>query len=423
MADVLVIGAGITGLSCAWTLRKLGVDAVVLESSDRAGGMIRTARMDGYLIEWGPNSILPTAETMDFLDEVGLSSELAKADPRAPRYIYIDGRLRKAPFGAITAGGLLRMLAEPFIRSRSPSGESVADFFRRRVGSEAHDRLVAPVVTGIYAGDTQQLSAEASFPRLVELERKYGSITLGMLRSRSRTGKRKPRSRISTFPSGLERLPNRLAEDLNVEFGVAKSRLADAKAVVITVPAYRAVAALEGDAPALARLLESVRYAPMVVAASSVADDSFREPLRGFGFLVPRTERIHLLGTLFSSALFPGRAPRGRQLLTSFIGGTFQAGAVEWSDERLWDTVCGELKRVLQVSSSPEPVTIVRHPRALPQYVIGHERWVAAVREELKRTPGLFLAGNYLDGVSVPACIEQGRRTARAAAEYLRRKP
>jgi oxygen-dependent protoporphyrinogen oxidase len=161
----------------------------------------------------------------------------------------------------------------------------------------------------------------------------------------------------------------------------------------------------------------------MVIAATSVPEKSFKEPLRGFGFLVPRNEGLHLLGTLFSSSLFAGRAPEGRVLLTSFVGGSFEPGAVDWPDERVWDTVCPELQRVLETSTVPEPVALYRHRCAIPQYSIGHESWVEALADELKQSPGLFITANYVQGVSVPVCIEHGARTAQAVAEYLRSNP
>jgi oxygen-dependent protoporphyrinogen oxidase len=194
----------------------------------------------------------------------------------------------------------------------------------------------------------------------------------------------------------------------------------DARVTVLAVPAHRAVEILEHSHSALAKLLQKVRYAPMLVAATSLPEDSLKEPLRGFGFLAPRDQGLHLLGTLFSSALFTGRAPKGRVFLTSFIGGAFEPEALDWSDEHVWDIVCSELNRVLETSTMPEPVALFRHRKAIPQYDIGHERWVVALKSEVQKLPGLFMTANYLEGVSVPACIEQGERTAHAVAEYFR---
>lgn len=417
MSDALIIGAGISGLSCAWTLRKLGVDATVVESGDRAGGVMRTHRIGGYVIEGGPTTLLPKPETQEFIEELHLSPQLVK--PAGARFVYAGGRLRRVPFGAMSVAGLLRILAEPAIRSKSHADESVFDFFRRRMGREAAD-LVSTAVMGIYAGDTKTLSAAAAFPRMFDLERKYGSVILGMLRSGKRGAGRSTGS--ATFKDGFETLANRIAQDVNVRLGVPEVRLSDARAVVVATPAHRAASVLERDHPSLARLLRSVEYAPMIVAAAAVPDKSFPEPLRGFGFLVPRSEGMHTLGSIFTSALFPDRAPPGMQLLSSFMGGAFEPEVIGWPDDRVWDTVGGELKRILRLSSLPQPVLLIRHEWALAQYKIGHERFVGAVREELKGKPGLFLTGNYLAGAGVADCIEQGQQTARAVAEYLRRK-
>src|SRR5207248_2057990 len=171
MPDVVVIGAGISGLSCAWSLKKLGIDAVVLEAGSRPGGVIRTERINGYQIESGPNSIQSAPAALRLVDEIGLWDELLAPAPNAPRFVYWDRKLRKFPFGPLTTSGILRLMREPFVRSKSSQDESVRDFFRRRLGPQAHDRLVAPALTGIYAGDTSKLSMAAVFPKIITMER------------------------------------------------------------------------------------------------------------------------------------------------------------------------------------------------------------------------------------------------------------
>ncbi|OLD18037.1 MAG: hypothetical protein DMG19_06180 [Acidobacteria bacterium] len=428
MPEVLIIGAGISGLACAWRLKKLGIDTEIVEAATRAGGVIRTENINGYQIEWGPNSIQPAPAALKLIDEAGLWDDLLPPDPHAPRYIYLKGRLRKFPFGPLSLGGIARILAEPFIRSKSPKDESVRDFLVRRFGKQAHDRLAGPLFTGIYAADTGQLSMAAVLPRMLEMERDYGSLTAAMLRSFTRrrkrveTTKRRPRGFTLSFPLGMETLPARLAESLTIRYAVGDARIGMAPSTIITVPAYRAVDIVEKDCPDLARLLQNVRYSPIIVAASSLPEHSLKEPLSGFGFLVPREEGLHVLGTIFSSALFPGRAPDGRVLLTSFIGGSFEPHVLDWSDDQVWDVVGSELQRVLDSETKPDPVALVRHEHALPQYNIGHERWVASLNEQLQRIPGVFVTANFLEGASVPACIEQAERSAHRVAEFLRRK-
>src|SRR2546422_972960 len=211
MAEVIIIGAGISGLSCSWTLKKLGIDAVILEATSRPGGVICTENVQGYQIEWGPNSIQPAPGALKLIDEVGLWNDLLPPDPHAPRYIYLNRRLRKFPFGPLSFGGIARILAEPFIRSKSPQDESVRDFLIRRFGRQAHDRLAGPLFTGIYATDTAQLSVAAVLPRMLEMERDHGSLTAAMFRSftqrqksGSATTKQRPRGFTLSFPAGME---------------------------------------------------------------------------------------------------------------------------------------------------------------------------------------------------------------------------
>jgi len=430
MPDVTIIGAGITGLSCAWSLKKLGIDAIVLEATGRPGGVIRTETINGYQVEAGPNSFQAAAPALKLIEDAGLWDELQPPAPNAPRFIYWDGKLRKFPFGPLTIPGILRLLREPLVRSKSPVDESVRDFFIRRAGRQVHDRLVAPALTGIYAGNTTNLSMAAVFPKIVEMEREHGSLTKAFLKSGKTRGnpsssptRPKPKGSAFSFPDGLETLPKRLAEHVSIRYNSAgEARIGDASVTVVTAPAYQAASLLDPHNASLARLLRKVEYAPMVIAAVSVPAHSFTRPLAGFGFLVPRNQGLHLLGSLFSSALFPNRAPEGQELLTCFIGGMFEPEAIEWPDERVFETVCAEIKAALHISELPRPVALFRQAHAIPQYSIGHERWVAAVKAELTQMPGLFLAANYLEGVSLPACIDQGDRTARAVAEYLGRK-
>src|SRR5262245_811774 len=188
-ADVTIIGAGISGLSCAWNLKRLGIDAIVLEASSRAGGVIRTERIDGYQVEAGPNSFQSTASALQLVEEVGLWDDLLPPAPNASRFVYWNGKPRTIPFGPLSPGGILRVLREPFVRSRTHADESVRDFFIRRVGQQAHDRLVAPALTGIYAANTANLSMAAVFPKIVEMEREHGSLVkafLGSLRRRNK---------------------------------------------------------------------------------------------------------------------------------------------------------------------------------------------------------------------------------------------
>jgi oxygen-dependent protoporphyrinogen oxidase len=245
---------------------------------------------------------------------------------------------------------------------------------------------------------------------------------MGLIRGRSKNPNRK-RKVISSFADGMDTLTKRMAERLDIRLCSSGIRIGldvHAKATVLAIPAYRAAEVLDNSAPDAAAVLRSIPYEPMVIAATSLSHDSLTAPLRGFGFLAPRSERMNILGTIFNSNLFNGRAPRGRHLLTSFLGGALKPEVFDWPEERVWNVVGSELKRVLKSTLQPTPVGLVRHRRAIPQYTIGHADRIRALQTELRRSRGLFITGNFFDGVSVPACMEHADLTAREVAAFLR---
>src|SRR5262249_36215527 len=247
----------------------------------------------------------------------------------------------------------------------------------------------------IYAGNTANLSMAAVFPKIIAMEREHGSLAAAFLRSlrgkkkAAREASPKPKGSIFSFTDGVETLPRRLAEQLNIQYNCKDVQVGDAPVTVITIPAHRASRLLERSHPALSSMLSRIEYAPMAIAAVSFPDFSFKSPLNGFGFLVPRNQGLHLLGALFSSALFPERAPKGRELLTCFVGGMFEPEAIQWPDDQVWEIVCPEIQSALESSEMPQPVALFRHHHAIPQYTIGHDKWVQEVKEELKKIPGL----------------------------------
>ncbi len=430
MPDVIVVGAGVSGLACARGLQRAGLEALVLETDTRPGGVVSSERVDGYLLESGPNTILPTPESIAMIAAAGLEDQLIAAPPGAPRFVYAGGRLRRVPW-VLSPAGTLRALAEPFVRRRRESGdESLAAFFERRFGREAHARLAAPFVTGIYAGDTRELGIQGVFPRLARMEADFGSVVAGMVRGR---GKRQ-RHRLASFRDGMGTLARGLARGIDIRFETPADALApgwrlqtgagtfEAPAVVLATPAPAAARLLRPVDSDLSDHLGAVCYAPIVVASLAVAAEEFPKRLAGFGFLAPRDAGLKVLGTLFNSALFPGRAPEGQTLLTSFLGGRLSPEVLDESDDRLWSAVCSDVERVLGLAAgSGRPIRLMRYRRAIPQYRVGHTAWRSRLRAGLAGVNGLFLTGNYLDGVSVPAAMEHGARTAEEVTRYIRR--
>ncbi len=446
---IVVIGGGISGLSCAWRLRQLGAEVLLLESEDRTGGVIRSDVCDGVLFEAGPQSFMLTPALADLIRELDLEGSLLLANPRAPRYVVIGGRLRAVPLGpALLFSSLLswstklRLLSEPFGRSTPPDDdESIAAFIRRKFGAELLDRLVAPMVAGIYAGDAERLSLRSAFPALHQWEEQYGSLLRGMIKSRPKDGNSRERSGgLATVVHGnnslTAQLHGRLTDSVLLRARALWIHLANhgsggrfelayerdgqrvaifADSVVVATPARVAASLLAPLVPAAADLAR-IEYAPVAVVAGSYMTEHLKSPLDGFGFLVPRAERLRILGTVWNSSLFPGRAPEAQTLLTSFVGGMTDPAAGSLPDEPLYQTVESELRRVLGIMLAPRVRFAQRWPHAIPQYNLGHAELIRRVRAALDATPGLFLAGNYLEGPAIGACVSVSNHIAEAAS-------
>lgn len=482
--DVVVIGAGISGLVCAYRLKMLGLDVALVERSGRAGGVIQSERVDGYLIERGPNSSQGSEELMALVEELGLMGEVAEGDPKAPAYVYFEGKLHPVPSSAVafinsnllSLRGKLRILKEPLVPARrADEEESIASFARRRIGREAAERMVAPFVSGVYAGDAEKLSVLAAFPSLANLETGYGGLFRGMV-AKARGARRAKKSagavldkaaptrrRLVSFQSGMESLPaslaSRLGEDLMTEVGdlrvgaagrgsnnpgpdaadfyadprpatrdtrhgrfVLETGRAGAIAcehVVIATPSRAAASIVAPLSDELRRLLEEVYYPPLSIIYLSYDEAAIKTRLDGFGFLVPPSERMSILGCVWNSSLFKGRAPEGKSLLTLFIGGARNPEAARLPEAEMVSLAHSELQKILGVSSEPQLIAITRWERAIPQYNLGHAARVRRIEALLKNTPGLHLIGNYLHGVSTGDCIKEAGRVAEEVANSL----
>jgi protoporphyrinogen/coproporphyrinogen III oxidase len=442
-------------LACAHRLQQQGVDVTVYESNSAAGGLIDSVEKDGLLFEAGPQSFQGTPALLDLIRELGLESQLQKADPRAPRYVLLHGRLRKVPMSpqALLTSTLLNPLSrwkiasEPFKKSQPPTEEeSVAAFVRRKFGHEILEYLVAPFVSGVYAGDPEKLSLKAAFPTLDEWEREYGSVLRGAIKSRAPKEQRTSAPPLCSFAHGVATLPRALAEKLgdslqyetravSATFSAQPSAggaareirvvrngqelSAHAGAVVMATPAYAAAHVLESFSPPLAQTLSGIAYAPVAVVASTYYRQQVGDPLEGFGFLVPRGEKVRTLGTVWNSSLFPGRAHEGSVTITSFIGGATDPDVIRLHEENIAAIVTEENARILGITGPPVEVAVWKYPRALPQYNLGHGHIVESIRDAERASPGLFFAGNYLEGPAIGKCVETGFQTAEAVGKYL----
>jgi protoporphyrinogen/coproporphyrinogen III oxidase len=445
----LVVGGGISGLVCAHALRKSGIDAQLVECSSRPGGVIQSVSRNGFLLELGPQSFSSTPALRQLCAELGISNELIQASPNAPRYVLIEGKLRSVPLNppAFFMSSLIdgstkwALMRDIFGKSIPPDAdESVAAFIRRKFSSQLLDRLVGPFVSGIYAGDPEQLSLRSAFPQLYEAEQSAGSIVRGMLQlAKSKKGTRE-RPTLQSFREGNETLVHSLANKLGASLltetsvtrisrqnddsfdvyleGKRGSESVSARSLILAMPTDVTGSLLAGLDSSFETQLSSVEYAAIAVVSLGYRKADVVHSLNGFGFLVPRSAGLTVLGSVWNSSLFPGRAPEGHALLTSFVGGTTDPAATQLKPEGLVGLVHREISPLLSIKSGPIFSNVTIWPHALPQYNLGHADRMATVAKACSRFTGLWLTGNYLRGPAIGSCVDQ----ALAVAEEVRKK-
>jgi protoporphyrinogen/coproporphyrinogen III oxidase len=460
---VVVVGGGISGLSAAHRLTELdpGLNVVVLEAGQRAGGVLQTVHRDGFLIEQSADNFITNVPwAVDLCRRIGLGDQLisTRTEHRGALVVH-RGRLVRVPEGFVLLAsarlwplvttpilsplGKLRLLAERFVPRRIESGdESLAAFARRRLGREAFERLVQPLIGGIYTADPEQLSLAATMPRFIEMERRWGSL-IRAARSES-TSKNDQESGaryglFATLQSGLGTLVERLVEKLSpgsvrLDSPVKKIiRHADGSfvldvhgqdsipcdGVIVTAPAPQSAILLADVDEAIAQVLGKIQYAGTSIVTLAYRREQIGHALDGFGFVVPAIERRQILAGSFSSMKFDGRAPEGYVLLRIFIGGACQSELNTLQDDELRAIVTGELRQLLNARGEPLFSEVVRWPNAMPQYYLGHRERVAAIERGIERLRGLELAGNAYHGVGIPHCIHSGELAAERMVSTL----
>jgi protoporphyrinogen/coproporphyrinogen III oxidase len=452
-ADVIVIGGGISGLTLAHTLHRAGTRVLVLEKERAAGGTMKTVRDGGWLVETGPNSALETTPVIgEIIAQVGLAGEMLYADPASDRrYILRDGALHPLPMSPPkflasrlwTAAGKLRLLAEPFI-GRGAGEETVAQFVERRLGKEFLDYAIDPFVAGVFAGSPSHLSVQAAFPRLYALEKNYGGLVRGMIggarERRKNPEKAKDRAKMFSFRSGMQVFPEAIAGSLgdafrpgcSIErierdpgggFGVSGTENGSpcrwkASRVVLAVPASAAERLLRPHSSEAADGVAAIPYPPVAEVFLGYPLEALGRPLDGFGFLVPAKEQRRILGTIWSSALFPGRAPAGHAALTTFVGGSRQPESASMSEADLIRATKEELADLMGVKGEPVYARVNRWERAIPQYRIGHLKIMESIDRLENSIPGFYVCSNFRGGISVGDCVKNASALAhRIAAE------
>jgi oxygen-dependent protoporphyrinogen oxidase len=471
---VAIVGGGLSGLTAAFRLGEIcqaaarPLDLHVFEGSNQCGGIIRTERIDDYLVELGADSFITNKPwAVDLCRRLGLEDELIGTDERFRRsWVLRAGRPVPVPEGFMllspakirpvlfsplfTPWGKLRMGLEYFLpRKTDGTDESLASFVRRRFGREALERLVQPLVGGIYTSDPEKLSLKATMPRFLDMEREYRSLIRAsrlQARKQGEAERQDSGARYSLFltlAGGLGellvRLEQRVREYGKIHLGTGVSEvgrksgnsspgsdgtweltLADGSrqtfdAVIVTTPAHRAAELLSSSSAELAGALRQIEYASSAVVVSGHRLEQIASPLDAFGLVIPHAERRKILAVSFSSRKFPGRAPDGHVILRTFVGGALQPELCELDDEELRALVAEELQSTLGVSGEPEFVRVARYRNAMPQYYVGHLDLVSAIEKATDELVGLELAGSAYSGVGIPDCI----KTAQSAAERL----
>ncbi len=464
--DVLVIGAGISGLTIAHELaiaKKYRV--MVAEAQDRVGGSITSAKNDeGYQWEEGPNSFQPAPELLRLAVQVGLKDELVLADGKLPRFVFLNGKLNALPMSpqsaiaskVLTWGGKIRLAlgAIGFARPAMAGEESVEQFFARILGKQAVSNLVAPFISGVYAGDPKRLSARAAFSKIARLE-SYGGLLAGaILSSKERKAQKLndpniPKTKsgeLGSFRQGIQMLPEAIATKLREagtpvkqqwilrslekqgEVYISKfdtpmgEEIVTSRSVVLTTPAYVTAKLLQDYLPAASQALNEIFYPTVACVVLAYPKSEFAYDMKGFGNLIPRTQGIRTLGTIWSSSLFAGRAPAGWQLLLNFIGGTLDPALAKLSESEIIAAVHQDLKRtILRPDTKVQPNAIAVHvwDKAIPQYEIGHLERIAIVETELQKSQGLYISANFIGGVALGDCIKRSLQEAIKIDKYL----
>ena len=457
---VIVIGAGISGLATAWWLHKSGVDVAVLENGIAVGGTMKTDYTGGWLIETGPNSALETTPLLRKLSaDVGIEDEFIYANEAADnRYILRDGILHPLPMkpGLFLKSrlwslpGKLRLLKEPFI-GRSSKDETIAEFVVRRLGNEFLDYAINPFVAGVYAGSPEQLSVQAAFPKLYALEKNYGGLIkgqiLGARERKKRAEKAKDRSRLFSYTNGMQALPDAIGAKLGSRVHVntrvetvapvsengtgskqsihvtgienGKHFIFSAESVILAVPSYNAATMISSLDNPLATSLKNIYYPPVAEVYLGFTNSDIRRPLDGFGFLIPEKEHRKILGTIWSSVLFPGRSLAGHSAFTTFVGGSRQPELTGRNDAELIELVVQELTSIMNLAGTPVFSRVTRWEKAIPQYRIGHLSVMEQIHQFELRNAGIFLSGNYRGGIAVGDCVINSERTAERVNTFL----
>jgi len=465
MPRIAVIGAGISGLSTAFAIERqarqndLEVEVIVLEREKRTGGKVWSIKEEGYLCEWGPNGFLDSKPmTLDLCDQLDINDRLLRSNDNArKRFIFSEGQLHSLPENGpaflksklMSWPGKLRIAGEMLVPpKRDDADESLADFARRRLGPEALEKLIAPMVSGIFAGDPENMSLKSCFPRIDQLEREYGGLLKAMARmAKEKKAERKagkavasaagPGGVLTSFHQGIQELTDVASESLQgevrlgsgiegivrkdggYELHLEEGGLVEADIVISAAPAHALCEMVSDMDEKLSAALAEIPYAPMNVVCFGYPEEKIDHSLDGFGYLIPRKEGTNTLGTLWDSSIFPNRAPEGHVMLRSMMGGATNPAAIDLSEQEVVQRVKADLKQIMGIDADPDFTRVFRHQRAIPQYTVGHGKKIASLDELLDQYPGLFITGNAFFGVGLNDCVHASNQVAEKVMNFI----
>ncbi len=446
--DVIVVGAGVSGLSFACDLHRQEIDVLVLEKEDQAGGCAQTVQQDGFLFEKGPFNLLVRDPL--FEDLLNLLSDHLEVVPPAPsakvREIVLHGERRKVPSSLIEAiktpllpfSQKIRLISEPLLGKRPTSADpTLGDIVRRRFGYALADNVVSAVVAGVYGGDSDQLSARACFPLLWEVDQTSRSLILGLIK-RGFQSRGKPKRRwkgMVSFREGVGGFCNAMASVLGTDLALRHEvtsisrnnsgflvevrdpsggrRLFTSRFLILSTDLPATLALLGPWAPDLVSILDPIQSVSLAVVNLGYGPEAFDIPPQGFGFLVPKPEKeISILGALWASSVFPHQAPEGCHSIRVFVGGVRSPSWANLPEQELTERAIAELSRFITIREKPRSVYVSRWLEAVPQMVPGHCDRIALLDQALGHYPGLAFVGNYTHGVSVNDCVVNARKAA-----------
>lgn len=450
----LIIGGGITGLAAAYETVRLGGRPVLIEQQQRLGGVIQTERVDGCVLEQGPDSFLSAKPAAaELIRELGMGGEIiASKDDERVTYVVRKGRLVPLPDGLmmmvptrimpvamsplLSWATKIRMGLEYFHQPPKERRErTVGEFIREHYGQETVDYLAEPLLSGVYGGDVERLSVDSVLARFVEIEAKHGSLTKGVLAGRkAAAGREKAAPLFQTMRGGLGQLTEELERRIRPGCEVVHQRVEaveraadgcwrvraggewiEGGSVIFACPAWAAGALLRGVQAQMAALLEAIEYSSSMTVALVYRKDQIPALPPGFGFLAPARERGVLVACTFTGAKFPNRVPDKHAVLRCFLGGAGNEAILDTADGDIQSAIQDELERLLGWRRAPDHVRITRWKRAMAQYTVGHESRMRLIEDIRLTLPGLHLAGNAYSGIGIPDCIRTGRAAARAA--------